>query len=385
MQASEGGSLSTGAANSLTRGTHRARVLAIDALRGFDMFWIIGADALVHALAGLRHLRAVDAVAAQLEHVEWEGFHFYDLIFPLFVFLMGSSLVYSLGGLVERKGRRAAMVRLARRTLLLYALGVFYYGAMSVDDGLEQFRFLGVLQRIALCYGLAGLAYLWLKPQGLAVLTAALLGGYWVLLSFVPVPGHGPGVFEPGRNFANYIDAVALPGFKWNGTWDPEGLLSTLPAVASALLGVGAGLLLKWDGLNSHRKSLALAGAGAVCLALGWLWSLHFPVIKSIWTSSYVLVAGGWSALLLALFHEVLDVRGWTAWATPFVWIGMNPITIYMLTNLVDFEDLVRRVLHRPLVDLLSPFGELLVAAASLLLAVGVCAWLYRKRIFLRV
>ncbi len=376
----------TGGENGIiTRGTHRARVLAIDALRGFDMFWIIGADALVHGMANLRHVRAVDAVAGQLEHADWEGFHFYDLIFPLFVFLMGSSLVYSLGGLVERDGHRAAMIRLARRTLLLYVLGVLYYGAMSVGDGLEQFRFLGVLQRIALCYGLAGLAYLWLKPRGLAALTAALLAGYWALLTFVPVPGHGPGVFEPGRNLANYVDSVALPGFKWNGTWDPEGLLSTLPAVASALLGVGAGLLLKWDGLRSHGKSLTLAGAGVVCLALGWLWSWQLPVIKSIWTSSYVLVAGGWSALLLALFHEVLDVRGWTTWATPFVWIGMNPITIYMLTNLIDFEDLVRRVLHRPLVDLLSPYGELLVAAASLLLAVGVCGWLYRKRIFLRV
>ena len=362
-----------------------ARIVSIDALRGFDMFWIIGADALVQGLRPLSESRWVHTLTDQLEHVAWEGFHFYDLIFPLFVFLMGAVAELSLRRQVEREGRGAAYRRLVRRTLLLYALGLFYYGGLSQDGGPEMFRWVGVLQRIAICYFFAGLVVLHASWRGLLSWLIVLLVGYGALLTLVPVPGYGAGVFEEGKNLANYIDQRFLPGFKWDGQWDPEGLLSTLGAIATALLGVIAGRLLQGERWSPWQKLGLLATVGLACLGLGWMWSLQLPVIKKIWTSSYVLVAGGWSFLLLSAFYLVIDVAHWQRWARPFVWIGMNCITIYMLANLVDFRDLVRRVIHHGTMDALAPYGQLIVSLLALLLAVGICYELYRHRIFLRV
>ena len=242
-----------------------------------------------------------------------------------------------------------------------------------------------MLQRIAICYLLGGLVYLNFRLRGMIVVCATLLIGYWALLTFVPVPGFGAGNFAEGKNLTNYIDQQFLPGYKWDGDWDPEGLLSTLPAVASALFGMFAGMLIRRSDISEARKVLYLSLIGVGCLLLGWAWGFQFPVIKKLWTSSYVLIAAGWSYLLLAAFYLIIDVWKVDFWARPFVWIGMNPITIYMLTNLIDFQDLVRRVIHQPLVDLAAPYGELLVSVLALGLAVGVCWLLYRNRIFLRV
>jgi predicted acyltransferase len=360
-----------------------ARLMSLDALRGFDMFWILGADAVVGELRKLTDAAPVRFLAGQLDHCAWAGFAFYDLIFPLFVFMAGVSLVFSLGKIVAREGRAAACRRLFRRALLLYLLGIFYYGGFSTS--FQEIRLLGVLQRIALCYLGAGLVFVFLQTRGRIAVAALLLAGYFALMTFVPVPGVGAGSFEEGRNLANYVDAKYLPCRKWDGDHDPEGLLSTMPAIASCLLGVLAGTLLLNRTLEERRKILYLAAGGVALAALGWAWSPEFPVVKKLWTSSFVLVAGGYSCLLLALFYLVIDVWRVRAWALPFVWIGMNPITLYLAQNVLDLEQLVKRFVGGDVGRWLGPAAPLLAACLALALTLWLGRFLYRRKIFLRL
>ncbi len=361
-----------------------SRLLSLDALRGFDMFWIVGAEDIVHALRKLSDSGPVRLLAEQMDHKAWAGFAFYDLIFPMFVFIVGVSLVFSLGRLVEREGRAEAMWRIGRRALLLYIIGIFYYGGFNAS--FERIRLLGVLQRIALCYLFAGLAFVWLKPRGLLALLVALLGGYWALMTFVPVPGVGAGNFAESQNLANWIDKQYLPLRRWDGDHDPEGILSTLPAIGTCLLGVFAGLLMQRKDLSDRHKVRTLALAGLGLVAAGWLWHLQFPVIKKIWTSSYVLVAAGYSSLFFAVFHYAIEVRQWRRWAEPFVWIGLNPITVYLLHNLVDLNALAKRFVGGDLGKLAFGAAQPLVATfIVMMMSIGVCWWLHRRRIYLRL
>ncbi len=394
-----------------------ARLLSLDALRGLDMFWILGADVILSSLHRFRDNPVTRFLAGQFEHKDWKGFAFYDLIFPLFLFIVGVSLVFSLSRLQAEQGRGAALWRVLRRGVLLYLLGVFYYGGLSREWA--EVRWLGVLQRIALCYLVAGVLFCLLRPRALAGVCAGLLLGYWVLMAWVPFPDVRPepggtlsisretgttnvaqlrldsthrirGVYLKGVNLANYVDQRWLPGYKWDGTWDPEGLLSTLPAVATCLLGVFAGLLLRAPAPAPLRKTAWLLATGAAAVALGWLWHLHFPVIKKIWTSSYVLVAAGYSAWMLAAFYYLIEIRGWQRWAQPFVWIGMNPITVYLAHQLVDFSDVAARLAGGSVrawlnAHLTEGAGDLLLAVLTLLTAFVFCRFLYRRQIFLRV
>jgi predicted acyltransferase len=361
------------------------RIVSVDALRGFDMFWIIGADSVVYAWAKVSDAPAVQRLAEQMEHVPWEGFHFYDLIFPLFVFLVGASSVFSLDRIVQREGKPAAYRRVLVRSLVLYLLGICYYGALRRDEGPEMYRFVGVLQRIAICYLFGSLLLLNLKWRGLAVTLATLLLGYWALLVWVPVPGVEYPSFAEGKNLTHWIDQHFLPGYKWDGKWDPEGLLSHVPAVGTAILGIFAGMVLRSMRNKPARTLLCLTSAGVAGVVIGLAWSPYFPIIKKLWTSSYVMLAGGWSFLLLALFYLIIDVWKFDRWARPLVWIGMNAITIYLIVGLIDLPAMVRRVIHQPLLDQIYPYGPLLIASLSLLLAVAICYLLYRKQIFLRV
>ena len=370
------------------------RITSVDALRGFSIFWILGGDGAVWALdemssgmgpivSGIGHF-----LGSQLTHVDWEGFRFYDLIFPLFIFVTGISIVFSLTQLVEREGTTQSHIRVLRRALLLYGLGLIYYGGIS--GHWADIRWVGVLQRIALCYLFASLLFLNLNLRGLLVAFASLLIGYWALMTFVPVPGIGAGSFAPGANLANWIDANYLPGRLWDGTRDPEGLLSTLPAIGTCLLGVFAGLLLKDERLAPQQKSLWLIGIGIALVAAGYLWGLQFPVIKSIWTSSFVMVAGGYSFLLLAAWYQIGDVWGIRNWATIFVWIGANAITLYFLNNVMSFERFAVRFVGGDLGVLLDRIitpgtGRFIAHLLGLAFAIALAGFLYRRKIFLRV
>jgi predicted acyltransferase len=363
------------------------RLQSLDALRGFDMIWIVGAEAAGTAIGKLGKGPAYAAFAAQFDHVDWRGFHFYDLIFPLFVFMVGVSITYSISRLVASEGRAAALRRVFRRALLLYVLGVLYYGGF--DGPIAHIRLMGVLQRIALCYLFASLLFVYLRPKALGAVLLGLLLGYWALLALVPVPGWGAGDLAEGHNLANWIDQHCLPGRKWDGDHDPEGLLSTLPAVATCLLGVFAGLLLREPLRTGRRKAALLAASGAVLLVLGHAWGIEFPVIKKIWTSSYVLVAGGWSLLLLSLFYLVIDVWRLRSWSMPFVWIGANALTIYLATNVADFWKLASRLVGGDVGAWLDSLWPGLGGLVTGLVCVGLCTalagFLYRRRIFLRL
>ena len=365
------------------------RLMSLDAFRGFVMFWIVGGEALAHALAKLDGVQSevLNTVMIQLKHVSWEGFRFYDLIFPSFVFIVGASVAFSLGKLQASGSRRAAVRRVIWRGLLLWLVGIIYYGGIS--GGLEGVRLLGVLQRIGICYLVTGLLFIYLPVRGLVAAFLILLGGYWALLSFVAVPGQEAVSFEEGRNITNWFDSKYLPFFKWNGTHDPEGILSTLPAIATCLLGVFTGLVLKNERMAGGKKALTLLGVGVALVLAGHLWGGYHPVIKNLWTSSFVVLAGGWSLILLAFFYLSIDVVQVKGWAMPFVWIGMNPIAIYLLSTVLDFNHIAERVLGGPVADwangILPGLGALVVAVGGMILILWLCRTLYKRKIFFRI
>jgi predicted acyltransferase len=396
------------------------RLMSLDALRGFDMFWILGADSFVYALREMNQSPPVTWLAEELDHAEWAGFHFYDLIFPLFVFMMGVSTVFSLTRIIEREGRAAAVSRVLRRGLLLFVIGLVYSGGFT--NPWPDMRLMGVLNRIALCYLFSGLLFIFLRPQLLVAVAVALLLGYWALLAWAPFPDVRPvpggdavitreagytnvmqlnltstnlihGSYVQGVNLTDYLDQKYLPGRKYDGTYDPEGILSTLPAIVTALLGIFAGLLLKNPAVPEIKKVIWLLGSGAAGVALGFLWGTEFPVIKKIWTSSYVLVAGGYSALLLGAFYWIVDIKKWRGWCQPFVWIGMNPITLYLASNFMGglgFEKLARRLTGGPVksffdTHIASGFGDLVIATVAVALFLWFARFLYQRKIFLRL
>lgn len=356
------------------------RLMSIDALRGFDMFWIAGGEGIIHALRRITNVGLVRVLDIQLAHRDWEGATFYDLIFPLFVFIVGVSLVFSLGRFVEKKGKAAACKRIFVRSIFLFVIGVIF--STGPVTTFEDIRLLGVLQRIAICYLVAGLLFCTLKPRGLAIVGVGLLVGYWALMTFVPVLGVGAGNFQEGTNLANYIDQQYLPLRKWDGDHDPEGLLSTLPAIVTCLVGVFAGLLLKNDAVPDQKKVRLLLLSGVAGILLGFLWGVQFPVIKKIWTSSYVLVTGGWSCILLAVFYHVIEIWGFRKWAAPFVWIGMNSITIYLVSGFLFF---LLFFVVGPIGEVFGAYADLVTSLAFVGLILTIAYALYRRKIFLRV
>jgi predicted acyltransferase len=418
------------------------RLMSVDALRGFDMFWIIGADSLVYALNRLSRSKPTAFLADQLEHADWEGFHFYDLIFPLFVFIVGASMVFSLSKTIEQAGRGEALKRVFRRGVLLFVIGLFYSGGFRY--AWPDMRLLGVLNRIALAYLFGGLLFCLCKPRTLVAICIGLLAGYWAVMTFTPIrdiqltkdniallaekagdketaaffnnqdslnpsavkdcpawaateklfyatTNRVTGHFEKGLNLANHLDFQYLPGRKYDTFFDPEGFLSTIPAVATCLLGAFAGLLLKNQLVEDRRKVLYLLAFGLGAAALGWLWNLQFPVNKKLWTSSFVLVAGGYSSILMGLFFLVVDVLQIRKWCQPFVWMGMNSITIYLASNLMGGFRLVAGriaggdVRHFFDQHIAKGVGDMMLSIVGLLLAFWFVHFLYRRKLFLRL
>ncbi|MCZ6596049.1 MAG: DUF5009 domain-containing protein [Planctomycetota bacterium] len=354
------------------------RLRSLDALRGFDMFWIVGGSGFVAALAEATDWRLLRWIESQCHHVEWHGFRFWDLIFPLFLFLAGVSMPFSLA---KRRASGANPVGLhlhvVRRGLLLVLLGVVYNGLFAFD--FENLRYASVLGRIGLAWMLAGLIVLHTGPRGQVIWGVGLLLGYWAALAWIPVPGYGAGDLSPGATLTDWVDRLLLPGRLHRGVRDPEGILGTLPAVVTALMGVQAGHALRRGG--GFAKAVVLAGAGLVCLGVGWLWDFAFPINKNLWSSSFVMWTGGWSLLALAVFHLVIDVWGFQRWAFFFVVIGTNPITIYVLQGFVDFDGLAGIVFA----NAEGGLHPALLAGTGLLLRWLVLYAMYRARWFLRV
>jgi predicted acyltransferase len=386
------------------------RLLSLDALRGFDMFWIVSGEGIFHGLAGAvknKHglvqdktswqiavtdqlsffERLLVGISNQLHHSVWNGFTFYDLIFPLFIFIAGVSMPFSfskqMNGLPDAK--KKIYRSLVKRTILLLLLGMIVNGLLQFKPYNET-RFASVLGRIALSCFFAAVIYLNASFRWRIAWVVLLLMGYWMMLLFIPVPGFGTGNLTPEGNFAAYVDRLLLPGKLHRTIYDPEGLLSTIPAVATALLGVFTGEFLRLQQYTAQRKALYLLIAAAMLLLAGWLWGFVFPINKNLWTGSFVLYTGGWSLLLLVMFYFVIDVKQLKTLSMPFVWLGCNSILIYMAAHgVINFLS-TSEFLFGGIIKRFHPqWSEALLWAGVALIQFAVLYLLYKRKWFLKL
>jgi predicted acyltransferase len=310
------------------------RLLALDVFRG----------ATVAAMVLVNNPGTWTAVYAPLRHADWHGWTPTDLVFPFFLFIVGVAIPLALGPRLARGEPRAALVgRIARRAAVIFALGLFLHAFPGFD--LATIRIPGVLQRIAVCYLVTATLFVTTSWRAHASLAAVALLGYWAVMALVPVPGFGPGDLSKEGNLAGFIDRTVLGPHIWRvgRVYDPEGLLSTVPAVGTTLGGVLAGHWIR--GAGDHRRAVrGLAMAGAVATAAGLVWDVWFPINKPLWTSSYAVFSGGMALLALAGCHWVIEVRGRRGWAPPFVALGVNALALFFLSTLVARVLLVVKV-----------------------------------------
>lgn len=364
------------------------RILSIDAVRGFDMLWIAGPEAghwLVTSFVVLLLGKMPDSLKYQMDH-HWGGFTAWDLIMPLFLFIVGAAMPFSLGRRIDAgDGRAAIYTKALRRVALLWVLGMISQGNLLQFrlDRLELYS--NTLQAIAAGYLIATVVMVEVrKVRWQAMICAGLLLLYWAAMALIAPPGGTAGDYSQGTNLAERIDRTLLGSFRnqsanYHYTW----ILSSLGFGATTLLGVFSGYLLR-SALPAKQKLCALIGGGVALLLLGWLWSFSIPCIKHLWTSSMVLWAGGWSCLVLAAFYGVIDVLAWRRWCFPFVVLGANAILAYMMQPLFDVHHLGEH--------LFGGFSKLFGAGADFVLALLTCTalwcclwFLYRKKLFLRV
>ena len=376
LQAGAPSERSTGSAPAV-----RDRLVSLDALRGFDMFWITGGTAILAGLGKVIHRPFFDKFLEQFGHVRWQGLHLYDLIWPLFMFIMGAAIPLAVEKRRDRgETDRTLLLHALWRAVVMFCLGMVTQGNLLLFDWSRFRPCYSVLHGLAAGYLVAMLVAVKVKPKWHAATVALLLVAYWAVVRFIPVPGAGAGIFTPTCNLPNYVDRLLLGHLHYGrNTW----FLSYPAFGASVLLGVLAG-----QTLMSSRTPLAklgrLLGAGALCLAAGLLWSLWFPVIKLMWTSSYALIAGGLSFMALALFYWAIDVLGYRRWAFVFTVIGMNSIAVYFATELFDFR-YVGNIFVGNLLPRLGRWDSLVEACAAFAVVWLILYWMYRKQEFIKI
>lgn len=362
------------------------RLLSLDTLRGFDMMFIMGFSAIVawacRSIPGCEDCWLVQ----QMSHSKWDGLTLYDTIFPLFLFIAGISYPFSYAKqLAKGAGRGRIYRKIITRGVVLFLLGMVYNGFFELK--LDSFRLFSVLGRIGLAWMFAALLFINSKPRTRAVIASLLLVGYWLLLRFVPAPdaaGAGPFTFE--GNLAGYVDRTLFPNHIYKqGVYDPEGLLGLIPATVTAMLGMFTGEFVKSGKYSGGRKVLYMAAAVAMLVGIGLLWSLDFPLNKALWSSSFVLVVGGYSLALFALFYYIIDVRGWKKWTMPFAVIGLNSITIYMAQQIVPFKQISKFFVGGLAKLCPEPVGKLIMAIAYFAISWLFLWFLYKKKTFLKV
>lgn len=361
------------------------RLFSLDALRGFDMFWIMGAEGIFHQLAKATGSSMMEAVSYQFTHPEWHGFRIYDLIFPLFLFMAGVATPYSIGNELEKgKTRNELLWRVVRRGLVLVLFGIILNNGLEIRP-LAEMRLPSVLGRIGLAYMFANIIYLYSGFRAQIIWFWALLIGYWLMLLFNAAPGFPMGDLTMEGNFASYIDRNIIPGKLYLIIHDPEGLVSTIPAISTGLLGIFAGKLLKTTDITMQRKALYLLIGGVIALLLAQAWNLVFPINKNLWTSSFVFHAGGLSLIFLSLFYYIIDVLGYKRWAFFFSVIGMNSILIYMSGKFINWS-YTNKALFQWLWQIVGdPYNPVVMVLTLLLVKWGFLYFLYKKRVFLRV
>jgi len=330
-------------------------------------------------------------VFQQLDHAPWNGWTFTDLIFPFFLWIVGVSMTLSFARRIDAGSSRIAMFgHVARRAVVIFLIGF----AINFTSrwSFATVRFMGVLQRIGLCYLLAGAIYLaWPRLRSIILAAGLLLAAYWILMTTAPVPGYGPGVLTPEGNFARWIDGFFLSGHMWSVTkvWDPEGLVSSLPAIASTLLGVTCGMLLRTP-LTMAEKTAWMFSIGTALIFAGAIMNIWLPINKNLWTSSYTVFMAGMAYAVFALFYWLIDAQGFQSWARPFIIFGSNAIALFVLSDAVAITMIKMHWIGPVFASVFANLGPPKIASLSFALAhallMGLAAWMmWRKRLFLRV
>ena len=374
-----------------------ARLLSLDFFRG----------ATVAAMILVNNPGDWGNIYAPLEHAEWNGCTPTDLIFPSFLFIVGVSIAYAMG---DKKANPAShgktIIKALKRALILFGLGLFLSLFPKVFtapmEAFEHVRIPGVLQRIALVFFFASVLFLKTSEKNIFRLIIVFLGVYWVLMIFMPVPGIGAANLEKETNLGAWLDRSVLTEahlWKSSKTWDPEGILGTIPAIATALFGVLVGVYLKRKDLDAGTKLAWLFCTGLTATGLGLLWGLQFPINKALWTSSFVLYAGGIATMILSLCYWIIDVQQYTRFSKPFVVYGVNAITVFFLSGLIPrimnliswknadgSETNLSMYLYAPFQNNLSPLNASLAWAISFVVCWLVVLWImYNKKIFIKV
>lgn len=366
------------------------RLISLDVFRGLTIAGMV----LVNNPGSWNH------IYWPLAHASWHGWTPTDLIFPFFLFIVGVSIALALGSRVAAKtSNRDLYLKIIKRAVIIFALGLFLAGFPYFH--LSTIRIMGVLQRIAICYLVAALIFINTDLRKQLIIAAFLVVGYWTIMTFIPTPGFKMADYSREGSIACFVDRKVLGNHIWSQgkIYDPEGLLSTLPAIATTLLGVVSGQFLR-SPKKQYEKISLLFVAGAVCVIIGWLWNLFFPINKSLWTSSYVLFTGGLAMQLLALCYWLIDIKGYRRWSKPFVVFGVNAIALFVGTGLMaklmglikiprpDGSRIALKTwIYNGLFTSWAPSyqASLLFAIAFVLLWLGLMWLLYRWKILIKI
>ncbi len=364
------------------------RLLSIDALRGFDMLFIMGFSTVVALLASALSGNPDCWLARQMSHVEWNGLAHHDTIFPLFLFISGMTFPFSCAGQAT-KGvpRNKILLRTIKRGLVLVFLGLVYSGFFQFN--FATLRFPSVLARIGLAWMGAAIIYLYVPNwKARCGIGAFLLIGYWLLLALCPAPDAPAGTdpFSYEGNLVGYIDRMIMPNhLHENRFFDPEGILSTFPAIVTAMLGIFTGEFVKENGASPKRKTLMMFAAAVLLAIAGVVWNQFFPINKKLWSSSFVLVVGAYSVAMFALFYWLIDVKGWTGWTPFFKVIGMNSITVYLAMRIIDFHKISNFFFGGFTGLFPEPWSKIISTALFTFTIWLFLLFLYKKKVFLKV
>lgn len=359
------------------------RIESIDALRGFDMFWIIGGTDIVRGLAQGSGNQFLQSLMSQFGHVPWVGFHFYDLIMPLFLFVVGVTMPYSFKKRLGRgDSKKEIYIHVIKRVIILFVLGMITQGNLFEYNWSRLHIFIGTLPAIGAGYLVSSLLILNMNLRTQIVTTSFFLLLYWALMKLVPVPGYGAGVLTPTGNLGYYLDHLIMKGFLPQDRVYTQ-LLNIMTFGSTVMLGVFAGYLMQSD-KTEREKVVLLLSLSIGTMILGLLWSLWFPIIKHIWSSSFVLFAGGLSYLLLAVFYLIIDVFGYRKWAFGFTIIGMNSIAVYIATHVYDFRN-VSTIFVGGLAKWTGTWNDCVQALAAFAVVWLILYWMYRKKTFVSI
>ena len=360
------------------------RLYSLDTLRGFDMFWIIGGGSLLGALAKATEWGWIEVLALQMDHVPWEGFRFFDLIFPLFMFISGVAIPFALSSRLEKGVAKSNILgKSFKRMVLLVLFGLLYNAVLR--DGFSNMRVASVLAQIGIAYFFASLIFIYTSTFKVRIIWLVGIFVSIAMMQFlVPVPGFGAGIFTPEGSINAWLDQHFLPGKLIYGTYDPEGVLCIISAISVTLMGAFAGNILRNKSHTQIKKTWILLVTGALLILIALSLSPVYPIIKNIWTVPFNILTSGISFMLLAVFYYIIDVKAWRGWIFFFKVIGLNSITIYLGGRIIDFwhsSKFLLGWLENPLGD----YGQVIIILGVIAIEWLMLFYLYKNKIFLRV